>query len=49
MNKKTIAPGGLGQFELIYPNYKMEFASYAIEFKLRQGDIVSYKDMREAR
>jgi hypothetical protein len=49
MNKETIAPDEIAQFELMYPNYKMEFASYAVEFKLRQGALVPYKDMRAAR
>ncbi len=49
MNKETIAPDEIAQFELVYPNYKMEFASYAVEFKLRQGAIVPYKDMRGTR
>ncbi len=46
MNRDVIAPGEIALFELVYPNYKMEFASYAVEFKLRQGDVVPYKDMR---
>ncbi len=49
MDKETIAPDETSQFELVYPNYQMEFASYAVEFKLRQGAIVSHKDMRAAR
>ncbi len=49
MNKDTIAPDETAQFELVYPNYKMQFASYAVEFKLRQGDLVPYKDMRTNR
>jgi hypothetical protein len=49
MNKETIAPDEIAQFELVYPNYKMEFASYAVEFKLRQGPVVPYKDMRATR
>ena len=47
MNKDIIGPGEIAQFELVYPDYKMEFASYAVEFKLRQGTVVPYKDMRE--
>ena len=45
MNKDIIGPGEIAQFELVYPNYKMEFARYAVEFKLRNGDVVPYKDM----
>jgi hypothetical protein len=45
-NKETIAPDEIAQFELVYPNYRMEFGSYSAEFKLRQGDPMPYKDMR---
>jgi hypothetical protein len=46
MNKETIAPDEIAQFELVYPNYRLEFGSYSAEFKLRQGDPMPYKDMR---
>jgi hypothetical protein len=46
MNKETIAPDEIAQFELVYPNYKMEFAKYSVDFKSREGGFVSYKDMR---
>ncbi len=46
MSKDTIDPGALAQFELVYPNYGSEFGSYSVEFKLRQGSLVPYKDMR---
>jgi hypothetical protein len=49
MNKETIAPDEVAQFELVYPNYKGDFASYSVEFKLRQGPLVRYKDMRGTR
>ncbi len=49
MNKDTIAPDEVAQFELVYPNYKMEFAKYSVEFKLRDGGLVAYKDMRTTR
>ncbi len=49
MNKETIAPDEIAQFELVYPNYKMEFAKYSVDFTLRQGGFVSYKDMRTTR
>jgi hypothetical protein len=49
MNKETIAPDEVAQFELVYPNYKGEFAKYSVEFKLRDGGIMPYKDMRAAR
>ena len=46
MSKETIAPDEIAQFELVYPNYRMEFAKYSVEFKLREGALVPYKDMR---
>jgi len=46
MNKETVAPNETAQFELVYPNYKMDFGSYSVDFKLRQGSPVDYKDMR---
>jgi hypothetical protein len=46
MNKEKIAPDEIARFDLSYPDYKMEFASYAVEFVLRRGDPVPYKDMR---
>jgi hypothetical protein len=49
MNKETIAPDEVAQFELVYPKYRMEFAKYSVEFKLRDGGMVSYKDMRATR
>jgi hypothetical protein len=49
MNKETIVPDEVAQFELVYPNYKMEFAKYSVEFKLRDGGMVFYKDMRATR
>jgi hypothetical protein len=49
MDKDTIAPDAVAQFKVVYPNYKMEFASYSVEFKLRRGEFVSYKDLRAAK
>jgi hypothetical protein len=49
MNKETIAPDEIAQFELVYPNYRMEFGKYSVDFKLREGGFVSYKDMRATR
>ncbi len=49
MDKEKIAPDETAQFELVYPNYKMEFAKYSVEFKLRDGGVVAYKDMRATR
>jgi hypothetical protein len=49
MSKETIEPNETAQFELIYPNYKMDFGSYSVDFKLRQGSSVDYRDMRPAK
>jgi hypothetical protein len=49
MNKDTLAPDEVAQFDLVIPNYQMQFASYAVEFQWRRGGIVPYKDMRAAR
>jgi hypothetical protein len=46
MNKEIIDPDEIAQFELVYPNYQSEFSSYSVEFKLRRGEFVNYKDMR---
>jgi hypothetical protein len=46
MDKEVIAPDAVGQFDLVYPNYKMQFEKYQVEFKLRDGDLAPYKDMR---
>lgn len=49
LDKEVLAPGEVGQFELVYPNYRMEFGSYSVEFKLRRGPLVPYRDMRKTR
>lgn len=46
MNKETIDPDAIARFEMVYPDYQSEFSSYSVEFKLRRGAIVPYKDMR---
>jgi hypothetical protein len=47
MNRETIGPNEIAQFELIYPNDWPGFAGYSTEFKLRQGATVPYKDLRK--
>lgn len=49
MSKETIDPGEIAQFELVYPDYRQDFGSYSVEFKLRQGAVLPYKDMRANR
>jgi hypothetical protein len=47
MDKEILAPDEKGQFRLTYPNSKVEFSRYAVEFKLRQGELIAYRDMRQ--
>ncbi len=49
MNKESIAPDEVAQFELVYPNYKNDIMKYSVEFKLRDGALIPYKDMRTTR
>jgi hypothetical protein len=49
MDKESFAPDETAEFHLLYPNYSMQFSSYAVDFKLRQGDLVAYKDLRGSR
>jgi hypothetical protein len=46
MNRETIGPNEIAQFELVYPSDRLGFAGYSTEFKLRQGETVPYKDLR---
>jgi hypothetical protein len=47
MDKETLDPDEIARFELVFPEYKSEFSSYSVEFKLRSGEVVPYKDMRQ--
>lgn len=49
MDKASIAPGKIAQFELAHPDYRMEFARYSVDFKQRQGGVIAYKDLRAPR
>jgi len=49
LNKESIAPDEIAQFELVYPNYKNDILKYSVEFKLRDGTLVPYKDRRTTR
>jgi hypothetical protein len=48
MDAEVIAPDAIASFHLTYPDYAGQFGSYTVDFKLRQGEILSYKDMRGA-
>jgi len=47
MDRVTINPNEIAQFELIYPDDRLRLGGYSIEFKLRQGEIVPYRDLRK--
>lgn len=47
MDKETLDPDEIARFELVYPEHGSEFSSYSVEFKLRSGEVVPYKDMRQ--
>jgi hypothetical protein len=48
MDAEVIAPDAIASFHLTYPDYSRQFGSYTVDFKLRQGEILSYKDLRGA-
>jgi hypothetical protein len=49
MHLDVIAPDAISEFHLSYPKFNGQFTSYSVDFKLRQGDHVSYKDRRGVR
>jgi len=46
LDKDVIEPNDFARLELTVPGHTEGFAGYAVEFKLRDGDILPYKDMR---
>jgi hypothetical protein len=46
LDKEILAPDDIARLDLVIPNYKMDISAYAVEFKLREGLKLSYKDMR---
>lgn len=46
MDIEVIAPDAVAQFRLVYPNYTGQLGSYSVDFKMRQGAPVPFKDMR---
>lgn len=46
MDIEVIAPDAVAQFHLVYPNYTGQLGSYSVDFKLRQGGPVPFRDMR---
>jgi hypothetical protein len=49
MHLDVIPPDAISEFHLSYPKFNGQFTSYSVDFKLRQGDHVSYKDRRGVR
>jgi hypothetical protein len=49
MDVETIPPDGTSEFHLVYPDYSGQFGSYSADFKLRDGDLLPYKDWRALR
>ncbi len=49
MDTENIAPDATSTFHLVYPDYAGQFGSYSVDFKLRQGESLPYKDMRSNR
>lgn len=49
MDKEIIDPNEIARFELVYPGGRLGFAAYSAEFKMRQGEVIPYKDLRKTR
>jgi hypothetical protein len=49
MDAEVIAPDATASFNLAYPDFTGQFGSYSVDFKLRQGQAMPYKDMRGPR
>ena len=49
MHLEVIPPDAISELHLSYPKYNGQFTSYSVDFKLRQGDPISYKDRRGVR
>jgi len=46
---ESLPPDGTAEFHLVSPEYKGQFGSYSVDFKLRGGELLPYKDRRGAR
>jgi hypothetical protein len=49
MDAESIAPDATSSFNLTFPDNNGQFRSYSVDFKLRQGEAMPYKDMRAMR
>lgn len=48
-DSEIIAPDAVSEFLLVYQHYGGQFSSYSVDFALRTGEPVSYKDRRGTR
>ena len=46
LDKEIIEPNDFARFDLTVPEQTAGFVGYAVEFKLREGDVIHHKDMR---
>jgi hypothetical protein len=46
LDKDILAPDDFARLELTVPEHTEGFAGYAVEFKLREGGVIPYIDMR---
>jgi hypothetical protein len=49
MHLDVIPSDAISEFHLTYPKFHGQFTSYSVDFKLRQGEHVPYKDRRGVR
>jgi hypothetical protein len=49
MDVASIPPDATAEFHLVYPDYSGRFTSYSVDFKLRSGEFLPYKDWRATR
>jgi len=49
LDAEVIAPDATATFNLAYPDFAGQFGSYSVDFKLRQGQAMPFKDMRGPR
>jgi uncharacterized ion transporter superfamily protein YfcC len=46
MDTESIAPDAISRFHLAYSDFNGQFSRYSVDFKLRQGEAMPYKDLR---
>ena len=49
LDKNVIEPNDFARLELTIPGHTIGFAGYAVEFKLREGGVLPYRDLRRQR